>query len=192
MSISASTTPTLERAGLRLRLAALRVRDAEVAQLHVAALRQEDVRGRDVAMHDVHRLALHVARVVRVVEGLEDLVDHEDGQVPRHVQLLLRARPQEAQRVGAVDELEGDEVLPAHVAEVEDLDDLRVRELRRQLRLVDEHRDERRVGREVREDPLDDEDLLEPVRGANLRAEDLGHASDGEALEERVAAELRG
>ena len=71
----------LERAGLGLRLALLRVRDAEVAQLHVAALGNEDVRRRDVAVDDLHRAPFHVARVVRVVQRLEHLHDDEHRDV---------------------------------------------------------------------------------------------------------------
>ena len=81
---------------------------------------------------------------------------------------------------------------PAHLAEVEDLDDLRVGELRGQLGLVDEHRDEGRVRGQVRQDPLDDQDLLEAVRRGDLGAEHLGHAADRQPLEQRVAAEDRG
>jgi hypothetical protein len=44
----------LERTGLGLGFALLRVRDAEVAQLHVAAPGDEDVGGRDVAVDEVH------------------------------------------------------------------------------------------------------------------------------------------
>ena len=100
-----------------------------------------------------------------------------------------RSRPS---AVEAVDVLERREVLAAHLAEVEDLDDLRVRQLRGQLRLVDEHRDEVRVRRQVRKDPLDDQDLLEAVRRGDLRAEHLGHAAHGQPFEQRVAAKGRG
>ena len=81
---------------------------------------------------------------------------------------------------------------PRTVAELEHLHDLRVRELRGQLRLVDEHRDEVRVRRQVRQDPLDDQDLLEAVRRGDLRAKHLGHAAHGQSFEKRVAAKGRG
>ena len=143
-------------------------------------------------MDDVHRAPFHVARVVRVVQRLQHLHDDEHARCAAARARALRAGAQQPQRVEAVDELERDEVLAGDVAEVEDLDDLRVRQLRRQLGLVDEHRDERRVGGQVRKDPLDDDDLLEAVRRDDLRAEDLGHSADGQPLDQRVAAELRG
>ena len=117
-------------------------------------------------MDDLHRLAFHVARVVRVVERLQHLADDEHRERARDVHALLRGDAQQAQPVEAVDEFQRGEELAAHLAEVQHLDDLRVGELRGQLRLVDEHRDEVRVGRQVGQDPLDDQDLLEAVRRA--------------------------
>src|SRR5262249_49422532 len=100
----------------------------------------------------------------------------------------MRARAQEAERVHAVDVLERDVILPVDFAELEDLDDLRVLQRALQLGLVDEHGQELGIGREVRQDSLDDEDLLEAVRAALAGAEDLGHAADGEALEQLIPA----
>ena len=147
----------LQRAGLGLRFALLGVGDAEVAQLHVAPAGDEHVRGRDVPVDQAHGPALGVAGVVGVVQGVQHLHgdEHGDGQGQPH--LLAGGRAQQRQGVEAVDELEGDEVLALHLAEVDDLDDLRVDELRGQLRLVDEHRDEVLVRRQVRQDPLDDQ-----------------------------------
>jgi len=96
---------------------------------------------------------------------------------------------QEAERVEPVDELERREVVAVDLTEVEDLNDLRVGQLRGQLGLVDEHRDEAGVGRQVRQDPLHDQDLLEAMRGRDLRAEDLGHSAHRQPFEQRVAAE---
>ena len=130
--------------------------------------------------------------VVGVVERVEHLRgdEHADGDGQAHV--LLRRGAQQGQAVEAVDELERDEVLAVLLAEVRDLDDLRVDELRGQLGLVDEHRDEGLVRRQVRQDALDDEQLLEAVGREDLRVEDLGHPASREALNQRVAPELRG
>ena len=70
----------LERAGLGLRLALLRVGDAEVAQLDVAAPGDEDVRRRDVAVDQAHGPALGVAGVVGVVERVQHLHRDEHGR----------------------------------------------------------------------------------------------------------------
>ena len=58
--------------------------------------------------------------------------------------LLLHLTDDRAQ-VLAVDVLHRDEVLAVDLTDVEDLDDVRVRERRRDARLVQEHLDERAV-----------------------------------------------
>ena len=182
----------LERAGLGLGLALLRVRNPEVAQLHVPAPGDEDVGRRDVAMDEVHGLALGVVGVVGVVEGVENFRRHEhaDGDGQAHV--LLRRRAQQAQAVETLDVFERDEILAVLLAEVRDLHDLGVDELGGQLGLVDEHRHEGLVGRQVGQDALDDQQLLEAVGRENLRLEDLRHSSRRQALHQGVAAKLRG
>jgi len=70
------------------------------------------------------------------------------------------------------------------------VDDVRVVEARRQLGLVDEHLHERRVVRQVREDPLDDEHALEARRALDTGLQDVGHAATPDTLIERVLAEL--
>ena len=74
-------------------------------------------------------------------------------------------------------------------AELEDLADVRVRELARDLRLVDEHLDEVAVLSHRREDPLDRDDLLEALDAVALGLEDLGHAADADPVEQQVFPE---
>ena len=136
--------------------------------------------------------AVHVARVVGVVERLQHLADDEHRERARHVHALLRGDAQQPQRVEPVDVLERGEELAAHLAEVEHLDDLRVGQLRGQLGLVDEHRDEVRVRGQVGQDALDDQDLLEAVRRGDLGAKHLRHAADGKSFQQCVAAKGRG
>ena len=79
---------------------------------------------------------------------------------------------------------------PSTAPELEDLDDVRVREARRELRLLDEHLDEGRVVRQVRQDALDDERALEPLRTLHTSLVDVSHTAAPDALEQRVFAEL--
>ena len=88
------------------------------------------------------------------------------------------------------DVLHRDEVLAVDRAQLEDVDDVRVGEARRQLRLLDEHLDEGRVVGEMRQDPLDHEGPLEPGGSLDAPLVDLGHATTADELEERVLAEL--
>ena len=66
--------------------------------------------------------------------------------------------------------LHRDEVAAAGLPEVVDIDHVRVLEHRRHPGLVEQHVDERLLGREVLVDELDDHQLLEP-RGAALDGE---------------------
>ena len=94
-----------------------------------------------------------------------------------------------AREVEAVDVLHRDEQRLADAAEVEHLDDVRVRQPDRDLGLGDEPRRELGVARELGQDPLDRERLLEAVRAVGLREKHLRHAADRDAVQHVVAFE---
>ena len=58
-----------------------RVRDAEVADLHLALERHEQVRRRHVAVHDAERPPLVVGAPVRVVEPAQRLAHDVDAEL---------------------------------------------------------------------------------------------------------------
>ena len=68
-------------------------------------------------------------------------------------------------------------------AELEDLDQVRMRQQAAQLGLVDEHPDERPILREVREHPLDHQRALESLRPYRDREEHLSHAAGADSVE---------
>ena len=70
-----------------------------------------------------------------------------------------------------------------------DLDDVGVSQGDRHLGLGDEPALELRIGREVGENPFDRQDFLEAVGAEGLGAEDLGHAADGQPLDQLIAVE---
>ena len=104
--------------------------------------------------------------------------------------LLLRAAPQEIVEVEPLDVLHRDEEPVALAAEVEHLDDVRVVEARRELRLVDEHLRELRVRRELGEDLLHDAEPRRAELGVRAGEVDLGHPALADEIEQRVAPEL--
>ena len=96
-------------------------------------------------------------------------------------------------QVVALDELQHDEVLAVlGDPEVVNLHDVAVRERRVDARLGEQHLDEALVLREVREDPLDGDELLEAFGRDDAAFEDLGHAAHGDQLEQLVLAEFHG
>jgi hypothetical protein len=130
-----------------------------------------------------------VALVVRVVEPLADLHDDEAGLRDRH-RLALRARAiEDRAHVTSVDVLERDVIAVVDDTEVEDLSDVRVVQLDRDLRLVDEHADELLVLRDVGQDPLDRDQPLEALHAVGLGAKHFGHAANIDSLEQVVLAE---
>ena len=76
--------------------------------------------------------------------------------------------------------------------DVENRDDVRVLDARREPRLVEEHRRELRIAREVRMKPLDRDGLAEPARARLPREINGGHSAGRELGVERVAPELKG
>jgi hypothetical protein len=85
--------------------------------------------------------------------------------------------------------LHGHEVLFVDLTQLEDLHDVRVAQLGRDLGLIDEHLGERGVAGKVRQNALDDKGPLEPGWALDARLEHVGHASPPDAFEERVFAE---
>src|SRR5204862_367532 len=80
----------LERAGLRVRGLRGRLGDAEVAELDVAVLGDEDVLRRDVAVHQAEVAVLEVALAMCVVERRGDFRGDEERQL--HVQRVVAVR----------------------------------------------------------------------------------------------------
>ena len=129
-------------------------------------------------------------KIVRVGEPATDLAaDVGDQLRPRRAERL----PDRAHRLGqvvAADVLHRDEVLALDRAQLEDVDDVGMVEARGQLRLLDEHLDERRVIGEVGENPFDDEHAFEAGRALDASLVHLRHTASSDALEQRVLAEL--
>ena len=179
----------LEAARAGVRDAAERARDAEVDQLHRALERDEHVLRRDVAVHDAQRAPVAVGERVRVAEPARRLGDDVRRQRGAGRALLARRLAQHRRERLALHQLHRQEVLLAVVADLDDAHDVRVIEQRRQPRLVEEHADELPVRRQVREDPLDDQQR--PVAGqlARQRQIDLRHPAGREASDDLKAPE---
>src|SRR5690606_28885196 len=115
---------------------ALGLGDAEVDELHLTIEADEDVGGRDVAVHDAQAAPAAVRRAVGVGQRLGDLGDHVEHQVHgQQAPLLLCAVEQRAQ-AAPVDELKRDVVTVVDGADVYDLRYRRVLQLTRDARLI--------------------------------------------------------
>ena len=140
----------------------------------VPVLRQVDVRRAHVAMDDPERAARRrIARRMHALERAQHLARDVDGDADRQELALLPEAAEQAIAVDAVDVLHREVRLAAVVfARVEDGDDVLVRHRRVEPRLALEHRPALGVGREVREQALDDEPLGEVRRRGGRAARD--------------------
>ena len=140
-------------------------------------------------MDDADRLTGRRLQPVRVVQPEADLAhDLQAGADRRDAPLLGELCLHGEQRL-ALDVLHRDEEALVDLSELEDLNQVRVREQAAELRLVDEHLDERAVLREVREHPLDHQRALESLRPERDREEHLRHPSHADPIEQIVLPE---
>ena len=99
--------------------------------------------------------------------------------------IALQQRPQ----IAAVDQLHDDGVLAARFDDVEHLRDVRVRQLRRQPRLVEQRRAQLVVGEPLGQEPLERDRAREPVRAAMHGAPDFGASAAAEPRRKLELAE---
>ena len=140
-------------------------------------------------MDEVERPPVVVARVVGVIEATEDAERDVQRRLERNVLSASRRRAHEPSGRGAVDVLHRHVQLAVVLAEGEHLDDVRVREPGADARLVDEHRDEVGVLRQLGQDAFHRDDLLEAVRPRAAREVHLRHPSRRDPLNQLVGTE---
>jgi hypothetical protein len=179
----------LQRAhGVDLRLRG-RLGDPEVDDLDGAVVADDDVRRRDVAVDDVERPAVGGLLLVRVVEAGGGVDDDVDQVLEREPGPGLVRRADQPPEVLPPDVLHGEEVGPVVLADVVDLDDVRVVERRREAGLAEEHLDQALVVGVLLEHALERDELLEAVDRDRPGDEQLRHPAGAEAVEELVLAE---
>jgi hypothetical protein len=112
----------------------------------------------------------------------------DDIRGDRERQAALATRLEELAQRRAVHELHDEEDVLAVACEVEDRHDVAVLHTDQQLGLADQALDKHVVGRELGEQALDRDRLLEPVRAHRVTGEHLGHATAPEQVAQDVAA----
>jgi hypothetical protein len=122
-----------------------------------------------------------------VRKTLANLESDERDARDRKVLTALPEGLRDRLEVRAVDELHHDEVGVVADADIEHLDAVGMREVRRQARLVQEHRNELLLLGQMRQDALDRDLLLEALQPLALGSEHLGHAARFKLLYDAVA-----
>ena len=162
-----------------------RRRQPEVGQPHLAAVRQQHVGRRDVAVDE-----LDVAEAVRVVETARELLDDVGGDVDGERDPFLRAAVPGRAQVLALDEVHRQVDLAGDLTRIEHRNEISVRQAHDDLGLVAEALQVLLVG-QVREHRLDDAELRAVLRTGEREIE-RPHAAPRERLEQHVRSETAG
>ena len=132
-------------------------------------------------------LPVALARV-DVGETAAERAHDREGERDRQLQLGLLRAAANLLEAPAVDELQHQEVLVARLPEIEHLHQVAVVQRRGDVRLVDEHAHELRIGRQRRQDPLEHDRLLEPLLALLQGQEDLRHPAVGDLADHVVSS----
>ena len=147
-----------------------RLRDAEVEHARDAVDADEDVLRRDVAVDDAERLAVLVSspRARRAGRGARrhDRARRSCSGMRAPARRAARSRRESD---SPCDVLHDEEELALGRDDVERRHDVRVADARGEPRLVEEHRDELGILRELRVQPLDRDGAREAARRAGAR-----------------------
>ncbi len=158
---------------------------AEVDDLHLPVVGDQDVLGRHVPVDHVPQLAPTCLQLMGGVQARSSV-----GDDPRAAAQGGLGPPHQRRHALTLHIFHGDVVGLPHLAQLDDLRDVGVRDGRGEARLVDEHPDERGILGEVPVDQLDRHELLKTVRSREPGQVEVGHATRGEAVEEGVSTEL--
>ncbi len=164
---------------------------AEVDELHEAIEPDEDVVGRDVAVHDLAELSVPAAELMRGVQARRRVGDHAYGDLRRNGAALVRFGDERVERV-ALDPFHRHVEDVLALAHFVDVNDVRVLDAANDLSLVEEHRAELRVVRELGQHGLHRDELLGlHRRRASARNPHARHAPAADAREKLVTSEDR-
>jgi len=167
-------------------LAVARTGDAEVGQLDLAVVGDDDVPGADVAVDDLLRLPVRRPKLVRELEAGADIGDDLCGQAPGTSSIERTEALQHPKDVAARNILHRDVRQSVGLAKVENLDDVGVDQPRRDLRLVGEHAKKSGTFEQVGMNSLDGDGLGKPADSHHLRPKDVGHPPGGDLVDQNV------
>jgi hypothetical protein len=167
----------------------LRLRHAEVDELHAPAVEHDDVARRDVVVDQLEPPAVARLELVRRVQALGGVGDHARDRQRIEARAAPARDPQHLEQRLTGEVLHHDEVAARFGAELVDLDDVRVLDQPGVARLVGQHLGERRLRRQVLVHELDDDELLEARRSTLGREVDLGRPTSPDRRDQLVATE---
>ncbi len=181
----------LDLAGARLVSARVEFGDAEIEDLHLAAVRDHDVVRTDVTVHDVKRQSSHVAQLVGGVQPVAGFGQHEghDRRIEPLRRIARARRGEHPRQRFARDVFHREKELSVQIAIGECVYDVPVSQERGEARLAQEHFFVARIARAAGEQRLQRNDPVEAVRalGAFERDLDVAHAPPTDDEERAIA-----
>ncbi len=163
--------------------AALGFGDAEVDQLHFAAVPDEDVLRADVAVDDAEQLAAFTPRLVSSVEALGGAERDVGGELGSELARSLPEAGHQRRQGDPMHVLHGQVVEAVLLAELVDAHHVRVPDPNRDQRLVDEPPHRLPVGGEVRVDHFDRNGFVRAGAGGEIEGRHPALRDAGDQLE---------
>jgi len=163
--------------------------DAEVEHAGDAVHAYENVLRRNVAMDDAERLAAFALGLVSGMQPVEHRRQDRARNVTRDTRAVRLGDMQETREGLALHVLHDEEQLALRSDHVQRRHHVRVPDARRESRLVQKHRDELRVLRELRVQAFDRDRAREPDGPDEASDMDGCHAATGDLVEQRIASD---
>ena len=165
----------------------VRMRDAEIAEFHLAFEGHEHVRRRHIPVHNSERFSVVVAAAVRVVEALQDLDDECCGEIRWKRDASRGALAKEGREINSFDVVHRDVQAIGLAPQIEHLHDVRVVKAGRKFCLKRELVGEGLVASVFEENKFDHRQARCAGIGLHARQINLGHAATTDEVEQRVA-----
>lgn len=181
---------SLQDAAGHLRILGNHLRDPKIQQLRLSLIRNEKILRAHVPVHDPERPETIACLSVSVIERRGESRHDQRRDRMGDGTVAMRTLPQDARQTLSFNELHGEKIGSFDLAEIKNLHDVGMRELRSDLSLVDEHPDELRVVAERRDDAFERYELLESVDTPSPGKVDLAHPSLADLFEKLVFPEL--
>ncbi len=137
-------------------------------------------------MDNLELFSLFVSVAMSIFERRADFGRNDSGKIDAETRVAIAGATQNRPKVPAFHELHRDEVASVDFSQIKNLRDVWMGERSDYLRFGDEHLDEFRIVRQMREDTFHRDDLLESLDAFSLGPENLRHPTRGNAVEQNI------
>ena len=159
------------------------LRDAKIDEFDLAFIGQKNILWTDIPVNQVEWAPVIIQFVVSVVEAGGHLLTDESNHVERERNMAFGAVHHHLIDIFSVDELHGDEIHIFDAAKIENLGNVDVIELHRDLSFIDKHIDELLVLHKSGVNHFESEIFFKPTNTRRLGKIDLRHSAYTDAFD---------